>query len=53
VDAAEFEDFIEQAMARGMPIVTVMRFMCLYSLINNGIKPKLYDSLRLGMLQVQ
>ena len=41
---------IEQLIAQQAPIEQVLRLMCLMSLTQNGIKPKLYDSLRREVL---
>jgi hypothetical protein len=53
MDASEFETIMEELIARDSSTpIDVLRQLCLYSVINNGIKLKIYDSLRHEFLQV-
>ncbi|KAL9650605.1 hypothetical protein ABK040_006406 [Willaertia magna] len=44
-------DYIEECIDRQQPLVNVLRIICLYSLINGGIKTKNYDFIRKEIIQ--
>ena len=46
-------DFYEKEIAQQSDLVRILRLMCLESLIQNGIKPKLYDSIKRDLLSVR
>ncbi|KAF9906448.1 hypothetical protein BX616_000721 [Lobosporangium transversale] len=44
-------DYIEEMINKQVPIVQVLRLLCLYSLVNNGLKPKQYESFKKDILE--
>jgi hypothetical protein len=50
--SANHLDYIEELIARQAPFRTVLRLMCIYSIISGGLKPKQYDALRKEFIQV-
>ncbi|KAF9360746.1 hypothetical protein BGX34_007526 [Mortierella sp. NVP85] len=36
-------EYIEEMINKQVPLVQVLRLLCLYSLVNNGLKPKQYE----------
>ena len=51
-DPQQAIDAIEEMVAKQEPLTKVLRLLCLFSLANNGLKPKVYDSMRWEILQV-
>ena len=44
-------DYIEELIAKQAPFTTVIRLLCVYSLVNGGIKSKQYDYFRREIIQ--
>lgn len=44
-------EYIEECICRADPMIKVLRLMCLQSLTNGGLKPKLFDFYRKEVLQ--
>lgn len=44
-------DYIEEMIAKQMPLNQVLRLLCLYSLVSGGLKSKLYDFFRREIAQ--
>lgn len=44
-------DAIEELIARGTPLAEVLRMLCIYSCISDGVKPKEYDQFRRLILE--
>ncbi len=51
--SANHLDYIEELIARQAPFRTVLRLMCIYSIISGGLKPKQCDALRKEFIQVK
>jgi len=45
-------EFYESEIAKQSDLITLMRVMCIESLVHNGMKPKLYDQLKRDFLNV-
>jgi hypothetical protein len=45
------EEYIEDCIGKQEPLVKVLRLLCLYSLTNNGIKPKQFEFYKREILQ--
>jgi hypothetical protein len=45
------DDYIEECMGKQEPIHKVLRLICLQSIANNGLKPKLLDRYKTGIIQ--
>lgn len=52
-DASSQTPAIEDLMARNVPVMDVLRLLCLQSLVGGGLKPKEVESLRKQFLQVR
>eukprot|EP00744_Colponema_vietnamica_P021985 GILI01031525.1.p1 GENE.GILI01031525.1~~GILI01031525.1.p1 ORF type:complete len:440 (-),score=103.59 GILI01031525.1:114-1328(-) len=50
-DAEAMMDFIEELIDRQEPLVRVLRLLCLYSVVNGGIKPKPLEFFKREILQ--
>jgi hypothetical protein len=50
-DADKPNDCIEDCICRKDELTKVLRLMCLQSLVNGGLKPKVYDMYLLGIIQ--
>ncbi|KAH6569528.1 hypothetical protein BASA60_008178 [Batrachochytrium salamandrivorans] len=44
-------EYIEELIGRQAPIDTVLRLLCLYCIVNGGLKPKHYESFRRSIVQ--
>ncbi|KAF9172590.1 hypothetical protein BGX20_005287 [Mortierella sp. AD010] len=44
-------EYIEEMINKQVPLVQVLRLLCLYSLVNNGLKPKQFDFFRKEILE--
>ncbi|KAJ3089684.1 hypothetical protein HK102_005762 [Quaeritorhiza haematococci] len=44
-------DYIEEMIGKQIPVTQSLRLLCLYSLVNGGIKPKSYDFFRREIVQ--
>mmetsp|Transcript_2360 Transcript_2360/g.7352 ORF Transcript_2360/g.7352 Transcript_2360/m.7352 type:complete len:657 (-) Transcript_2360:52-2022(-) len=42
----EVAEYVDEMMNKGEPMISVLRFLCLMSVTNGGLKPKLYDQLK-------
>eukprot|EP00039_Didymoeca_costata_P027247 m.17967 g.17967 ORF g.17967 m.17967 type:complete len:609 (+) comp6153_c0_seq1:147-1973(+) len=51
VDTDKSSEYIEECICRKEPILKVLRLMCLQSLTNGGLKPKIYDFYRREITQ--
>eukprot|EP00002_Diphylleia_rotans_P012490 TRINITY_DN2441_c0_g1_i2.p1 TRINITY_DN2441_c0_g1~~TRINITY_DN2441_c0_g1_i2.p1 ORF type:complete len:518 (-),score=94.82 TRINITY_DN2441_c0_g1_i2:652-2205(-) len=45
-------EFLEDCVHRQEPLTKVLRLLCLYSLVSNGLKQKFFDQIRRDILQV-
>jgi hypothetical protein len=45
-------DYIEEMIDKQAPIMQPLRLLCLFSLVNGGMKPKNYDFFRREIIQV-
>lgn len=50
VDGSTSTDLIEECINKQEPLVKVLRLCCLYSLVHNGLKQKMFDFLRKEIL---
>lgn len=50
-DLTSVLEFIDDLINRQEPLDRVLRLVCLYSVTQNGFKPKLYDSIRRDIVQ--
>ncbi|KAF9299383.1 hypothetical protein BGZ74_008935 [Mortierella antarctica] len=44
-------EYIEEMINKQVPIVQVLRLLCLYSLVNNGLKPKQFEFFKKEILE--
>ncbi|KAF8980525.1 hypothetical protein BGZ46_004066 [Entomortierella lignicola] len=44
-------EYIEEMINKQVPLVQVLRLLCLYSLVNNGLKPKLFEFFKKEILE--
>ncbi|CAG8535444.1 3238_t:CDS:10, partial [Ambispora leptoticha] len=51
IDIVTQNDYIEEMIGRQVPLVQVLRLLCLQSLVNGGIKPKSFDFFKKEILQ--
>jgi hypothetical protein len=42
----EVLEYVDELMNKGEPMLSVLRFLCLLSVANGGLKPKVYDQLK-------
>lgn len=52
VELAKQEEAIRDLINQEVPIKTVLRLLCLYSVICGGLKPKVYEDFKRELLQV-
>jgi hypothetical protein len=45
-DDKEVIEYVEELLNKGEPMVSVLRFLCLMSVTNGGLKTKLYETIR-------
>jgi hypothetical protein len=53
VDFNNQENTIRELINQEAPIRTVLRLLCLYSIVSNGIKPKVLEEFKRDVLQVR
>lgn len=51
IDTDKVNSYIEDCIARKEPLVKVLRLLCMQSVTNNGLKPKVFDYYRKEVLQ--
>ncbi|KAF9436512.1 hypothetical protein BGZ76_003730 [Entomortierella beljakovae] len=44
-------DYIEEMINKQVPLVQVLRLLCLYSIVNNGLKPKQFEFFKREILE--
>lgn len=52
VELAKQEEAIRDLINQEIPIKTVLRLLCLYSVITGGLKPKVFEEFKRDLLQV-
>ena len=50
---AHLYEFYESEIAKQSDMVVLLRIMCIESLVHNGLKPKLYDSIKRDFMNVK
>jgi hypothetical protein len=50
IEDRDVQDYVDELLNKGEPMVSVLRFLCLMSVTMGGLKPKLYESLRESFL---
>lgn len=50
-DPSTLVDLVEECIARDIPVETVLRLLCLMSVVNHGIRPKELDSYKRQVVQ--
>ncbi|XP_030847880.1 vacuolar protein sorting-associated protein 33A [Strongylocentrotus purpuratus] len=51
IDTDKINSHIEDCIARKEPLIKVLRLLCMQSVTNNGLKPKIFDYYRKEILQ--
>lgn len=52
IDGNREPEYIEEMIDKQKPLVQVLRLLCLMSLAQGGLKPKLYDHFEREIVQV-
>lgn len=53
VDLAAQENSIRELLNQEAPLRTILRLLCLYSVISGGLKPKVIEEFKRDILQVR
>lgn len=53
VDLASQENAIRELLNQEVPLLTVLRLLCLYSIVSGGLKPKVIEEFKRDILQVR
>jgi hypothetical protein len=51
VDDTKNQEYIEKLINKQEPLLKVLRLLCLYSIVSNGLKPKILDNFKKEILQ--